>query len=83
LRAAKPATLSQIALQKTLALVYAERGDPQSGDSSKKPLQRSLNMANKSQDKGKAKNNKPKLTAKQKKEKKLKKALEGKNRYDA
>jgi hypothetical protein len=40
-------------------------------------------MANKSQDKGKAKNNKPKLTAKQKKEKKLKKALEGKNRYDA
>lgn len=39
-------------------------------------------MANKAQDKGKAKNNKPKLTAKQKKEKKQKKAAD-KNRYDA
>jgi hypothetical protein len=41
-----------------------------------------FSMANKSQDKGKAKNNKPKLTAKQKKEKKQKKAAD-KNRYDA
>jgi hypothetical protein len=32
-------------------------------------------MANKEQNKGKAKNNQPKLTAKQKKEKKAKKAL--------
>jgi hypothetical protein len=32
-------------------------------------------MANKEQNKGKAKNNAPKLTAKQKKEKKAKKAL--------
>ena len=39
-------------------------------------------MANKAQDKGKAKSNKPKLTAKQKKEKKQKKALDNKNRYD-
>jgi hypothetical protein len=39
-------------------------------------------MANKDQSKGKAKNNKPKLTAKQKKEKKLKKAADSKSRYD-
>jgi hypothetical protein len=32
-------------------------------------------MANKAQDKGKAKSNQPKLTAKQKKEKKAKKAM--------
>jgi hypothetical protein len=38
-------------------------------------------MANKEQKKGKAKTNQPKLTAKQKKEKKNKKAAEERNRY--
>jgi len=47
------------------------------------PNSKGILMANKDQNKRKAKSNQPKLTAKQKKEKKAKKAADDRNRYDA